>query len=82
MSLDSVLILGPTGGFGQFILAELIKRRTEFKRIGAIVDTSRERSKAKTDVLNAFAAQGVELVEGSPTDRAVYAGKKPGFFVI
>jgi hypothetical protein len=74
MSLASVLILGPTGGFGQFILAELIGRKAEFTRIGAIIDTTRERSKAKTDLLNGFAAEGVELVEGSPTDVAVYKG--------
>lgn len=75
MSLTSVLILGPTGGFGQFVLAELIRRKSEFTRIGAIVDTTRERSNAKGELLESFEKQGVELVKGSPTDEAVYKGE-------
>lgn len=41
MSLRSVLVLGPTGGFGQFIVLELISRKSEFTRIGAFIDKTR-----------------------------------------
>jgi len=75
MPLTSVLVLGPTGGFGQFVLLELIRRKAEFKRIAAIVDTTRERSETKLDLLKGFERKGVELVEGSPTDSTVYRGE-------
>ncbi len=74
MSLTSVLVLGPTGGFGQFILAELVRRKAEFKRIAAFVDTTRERSKGKSDLLEKLESEGIELVKGSPTDAALYKG--------
>jgi uncharacterized protein YbjT (DUF2867 family) len=74
MSLTSVLVLGPTGGFGQFIIAELIKRKPEFKRIAALVDNTRERTQGKVDLLARLEAQGVELVTGSPTDATLYKG--------
>ncbi|TVY44391.1 Isoflavone reductase-like protein [Lachnellula occidentalis] len=74
MSLTSILVLGPTGGFGQFVLNELIRRKTEFKRIAAFVDRTREHSRAKSNLLETFATKGVELVKGSPTESAVYQG--------
>jgi hypothetical protein len=62
MALKPVLVLGPTGGFGQFIIPELIRRKTEFSRIGAFIDITRPQSSAKAQALQNYAEQGVELM--------------------
>jgi hypothetical protein len=79
MALSSVLILGSTGGFGKFIIPELIRRISEFKRIGAFVDTSRPQTPEKTQILQSYSESGVELVEGSLTepDSAFFKGRFP-----
>jgi len=66
MALTSVLVLGPTGGFGQFILPELIRRKAEFKRIGAFVDLTRPQDDKKAQILQKYTEQGVEIVKASP----------------
>jgi hypothetical protein len=75
MALTSVLVLGPTGGFGQFIVPELIRRKSSFTRIGAFIDESRPLSPEKSSILESYAEQGVELVKGSPRDPVPFKGK-------
>lgn len=74
MALTSVLVLGPTGGFGQFLVPELIRRKSQFQRIGVFIDTTRPQSPTKTKTLQQYAAQGVELIEGAPGDSAPFKG--------
>ncbi|KUJ10377.1 NAD(P)-binding protein [Mollisia scopiformis] len=74
MALTSILVLGPTGGFGQFLVPELIRRKAEFQRIGAFTDTTRPQSAEKTKILQDYTTQGVEIVEGSYGDPAAFRG--------
>lgn len=75
MALTSVLVLGPTGGFGQFLVPELIRRKASFKRIGAFVDITRPQDDKKTQALQKYAEQGVEIVDASPGDAEPFEGK-------
>lgn len=75
MALTSVLVLGPTGGFGQYIVPELIRRKSSFTRIGAFIDESRPESPEKSRILESYAKEGVELVKGSPGDPSPFKGK-------
>ena len=75
MALTSVLVLGPTGGFGQFLVPELIRRKASFKRIGAFVDITRPRDDKKTQTLENYAEQGVKIVNASPGDPESFKGK-------
>ena len=77
MTKNSILVLGPTGGLGKFLLEELIRRKDEFGKLGAFVDTSRPQSTEKTKALDSLAEQGVVLVKGtynSPNDLSVFSG--------
>jgi hypothetical protein len=74
MVLTSILVLGPTGGLGQFLLPELIRRRTSFTRIGAFIDLTRPQSTEKARILKDYAENGVELVEASPGDPTPFKG--------
>jgi hypothetical protein len=74
MSLKSVLVLGPTGGFGQFIFLELIRRKSEFTRIGAFIDKTRPLDSVKAHTLQSYAEEGIEMVEGTPGDSAPFRG--------
>lgn len=77
MALTSVLILGPTGGFGKYILPELVRRKDLFQRIAAFDDTSRPKTPLRAQALQAYSENGIELVEGSLTepDSASFKGK-------
>jgi uncharacterized protein YbjT (DUF2867 family) len=77
MALTSVLVLGPTGGFGKYILPELVRRKDSFQRIAAFVDTSRPQIPLRAQALQAYSENGIELVEGSLTepDPACFSGK-------
>jgi hypothetical protein len=75
MAFTSVLVLGPTGGFGQFIVPELVRRKSSFTRIGAYSDESRPLSSEKSYILESYAKQGVEIVKGSPKDPIPFKGK-------
>ena len=75
MALTSVLVLGPTGGFGQFIVPELIRRKSSFTRIGTLIDDSRPPSPEKSRILESYVKQGVELVKASPGDTVPFKGK-------
>ncbi len=75
MALTSVLILGPTGGFGQFIVPELVRRKASFDRIGVFIDRTRPQSPEKSRVLQEYAEKGVELVKASPGDSTPFKGK-------
>lgn len=74
MALTSVLVLGPTGGFGQFIIPELVRRKAEFKRIGAFVDLTRPQDEKKTRALGNYAEQGVEIVKAMPGQSEPFQG--------
>jgi hypothetical protein len=76
-TLTSVLVLGPTGGFGKFLIAELVHRRAEFKRIGAFNDTERPPNAEKIRIFEHFAGQGVEVVNGTFSDVKAFTGKLP-----
>jgi uncharacterized protein YbjT (DUF2867 family) len=75
MALTSVLVLGPSGGFGQYILPELIRRKESFKRVGAFVDVTRPQDAKKTAALQSYAKQGVEVVKASPGDIEPFKGR-------
>ena len=75
MAMTSVLILGPTGGFGQFLVPELIRRKASFKRIGAFVDITRPQDDKKTQALQNYAEQGVEIVKAAPGDPGPFKGE-------
>jgi uncharacterized protein YbjT (DUF2867 family) len=75
-TLTSVLVLGPTGGFGKFLIAELVNRRADFKRIGAFNDTERPPSAEKVSIFEDFAGQGVEVVAGTFSDVKAFSGKR------
>ena len=75
MALTSVLVLGPTGGFGQFIIPELIHRKASFKRIGAFVDLTRPQDEKRIQALQSYAEQGVEIVKASPGLSKPFEGK-------
>ena len=68
MALKSVLVLGPTGGFGQLVIPELIHCKASFERIGAFMYNSRLQSPGKARALQDYAEKGVELVDASPGD--------------
>ena len=76
-TLTSVLVLGPTGGFGKFLIAELVQRRAQFKRIGAFNDTERPPNAEKVRIFEDFAGQGVEVVSGTFRDVKAFTGKLP-----
>ncbi|KAG0645843.1 hypothetical protein D0Z07_7941 [Hyphodiscus hymeniophilus] len=75
MALTSVLVLGPTGGFGQFLVPELIRRKASFKRIGAFVDVTRPQDDKKIKALQDYAENGVEIVKASPGDSEPFRGE-------
>jgi hypothetical protein len=68
MALKSVLVLGPTGRFGQLVIPELIHRKASLERIGAFMDNRRLQSPGKARALQDYAEKGVVLVEASPGD--------------
>jgi hypothetical protein len=74
-TLTSVLVLGPTGGFGKFLIAELVQRKEEFKRIGAFNDTERPPNAEKVKVFEEFASKGVDVVSGTFSDVKAFTGK-------
>lgn len=74
MALTSVLVLGPTGGFGQFLLPELIRRKSNFQRIGVFIDNTRQQAAAKAKTLQEYASKGIELIEASPGDPTPFKG--------
>ncbi|KAE8449255.1 hypothetical protein EG329_008422 [Mollisiaceae sp. DMI_Dod_QoI] len=74
MAFTSVLVLGPTGGLGQFLIPELIRRKPSFDRIGAFIDLTRPQSTKKARILQGYTENGVELVESSPGDPTPFKG--------
>lgn len=74
MSVASVLVVGATGGFGKYLIPELIRRKASFNRIGAFVDITRPQDAAKTETLRRYGEQGVEIVEASPGDPGPFKG--------
>jgi hypothetical protein len=84
MAFSSVLVLGPTGGLGQFLLPELIRRKPSFARIGAFIDLTRPQSTEKARILQDYAENGVELVEAFPGDPTPFKGNsalRPCYFL-
>jgi hypothetical protein len=75
MAFTSILVLGPTGGLGQFLLPELIRRKTNFTRIRAFIDLTQPQSTEKARILKDYAENEVELVEASPGDPTPFKGK-------
>lgn len=73
--LTSVLILGPTGGFGKFLLAELIQRKSEFRRIAPFNDTERLPNTEKVRQFTEWAAEGIEVVSGTFSDVEPFRGQ-------
>jgi uncharacterized protein YbjT (DUF2867 family) len=73
--LTSILILGPTGGFGKFLLAELIRRQSEFRRIAAFNDTERSPNMEKARQFTEWDAEGVEVVSGTFRDVEPFRGQ-------
>jgi hypothetical protein len=57
-TLTSVLVLGPTGGFGKFLIEELLNRKAEFRRIAAFNDTERPPNAGKLKIFEDFASRG------------------------
>lgn len=72
--LKSVLVLGPTGGFGQFLIGELIKRSGDFSRFAAFDDISRPPTPSRLAALAKYRGQGVEIVRGSFEDADAFEG--------
>lgn len=71
--LHSILVIGPTGAVGLSVLRELIKRRSEFKRIGAFNRSSRSEhekgfipvhDEKRKEYFDEFEAGGVEIITG------------------
>lgn len=79
MALTSVLVLGPTGGLGQFLVPELIRRKDSFTRIGAYVDLTRPQSAEKIQALQDYESKGVEIVKGTPGDPTPFQGTDLSF---
>jgi len=77
MAFSSVLVLGPTGGLGQFLIPELIRRKSNFDRIGAFIDLTRPQSSEKARTLQSYAENGVELVQAFPGDPNPFQGNSP-----
>jgi hypothetical protein len=72
--LRSVLVLGPTGGFGQFLIAELINRAAEFSRFAAFNDLSRPQNPTRLAAFEAYEKKGVEIVNGTFDDVKAFEG--------
>lgn len=81
MALTSVLVLGPAGGFGQFLVPELIRRGANFKRVGAFIDNTRAQSDEKRRTLQDYAVKGVELIRGDPGDSTPFEGMSAVVFL-
>jgi hypothetical protein len=73
--LKLLLVIGPTGGFGRFIIDELIRLKTSFIRIGAFINHTRPLGSTKAHLLQSYNEQGIELIEDTPGDPAVFKGK-------
>ncbi|KAF2121040.1 hypothetical protein BDV96DRAFT_610025 [Lophiotrema nucula] len=71
--LKSVLLIGILGeySFGHFVIRELIKQRSSFRRIGVYHDTSRGTDERKKALLEQYREAGIEIIAGegfaSPT---------------
>ncbi|RDW58601.1 NAD(P)-binding protein-7 [Coleophoma cylindrospora] len=83
MAFNSVLVLGPTGGLGQFLVPELIRRKSNFTRIGAFIDLTRPQSAEKARLMQdssgfqvVVACLGNHAIKNQPSliDTALQAG--------
>lgn len=73
--MQSVLIIGPTGVLGLSMCRALIENRQHFTRIAAFNNTSTDRGGAlKSQLLAAFKAGGMEIVDGQYDDPQVFKG--------
>jgi hypothetical protein len=74
MVLKSVLIIGPTGNVGYSISKEMIRRRSDFDRIGAFYNTARPSNAEKEATYAELKQGGMEIVSGTFTDVNAFRG--------
>lgn len=69
------MLVGATGGLGQVVVAELIAKKDQFKRIALLVDTTRPASEEKKEYLASIQNSGVEIITTQGySNPAVYKG--------
>lgn len=60
--MNSILLIGATGGLGQVVVSELIAQKEQFKRVALVVDATRPASDEKTEYLASVRKSGIEVV--------------------
>ena len=73
-TLDSILVIGPTGFIGKALCTSLISRKSEFKRIAFFNDISRPETQEKRRLFALFRDGGMEEISGRYTDIAAFRG--------
>ncbi len=62
---ENLLILGATGYIGAYIVEEIIKAKDNFGKVA--IFTSPKTAETKTNLLDGWKAQGVEIIIGDVT---------------
>ncbi|KAI9695584.1 MAG: hypothetical protein M1820_008509 [Bogoriella megaspora] len=74
-TLNSILLVGSTGKFGNLVTTELIAKRHQFKRIAVFNNTSRPTNEEKQTALDGFKKSGIEIVSAPDySSSKVYEG--------
>jgi len=74
VTLNSVLVVGPTGSVGLALCKRLIEQLPSFKRIAAFNNTERPAGPAKQAILDELHQSGMEIVSGTYNDVSAFRG--------